>query len=54
MLKVIMAAEKKGLINRKGLVAEFEKTRIAFAGGKLTRHWNVCVLSIKRKVSVLN
>jgi hypothetical protein len=41
MLKVVMAAEKKRLINRKELVAEFEKTRIAFAGGKLTRHWRL-------------
>ena len=40
MLNVLMAAGKKmGLINRKELVAEFEKTRIAFAGEKLTRHW---------------
>jgi len=35
MLKVIMAAERKRLINRKEHVAEFEKSRVAFAGGKL-------------------
>jgi hypothetical protein len=34
MLKVRMAAGRKRRINMKELVAEFEKTRVALAGGK--------------------
>jgi hypothetical protein len=59
MLKVIMVAgKKKRLINSKEPVAEFAKTGIAFAGGKLARHWR-CVglleyVCFKCKVLVLN